>query len=132
MRERILKLREEGKTYDEIAKILGCSKGSIAYHAGKGVKARHLLKQKERRLDRKTLAIFNAGGKCLICGYDKCSHALEFHHLDPKSKDLNFKDFRTWSEEKMILELKKCILVCANCHREIHAGITKTGATDKN
>lgn len=61
------------------------------------------------------------GGCCSICGYDKCIRALEFHHLDPdkKSKDYN-KNFKLWSFERQKKELEHCILVCSNCHREIH------------
>jgi hypothetical protein len=59
------------------------------------------------------------GGKCVICGYNKCETALEFHHLNPKSKDFSISN-NSFSFEKMKLETDKCILVCANCHREIH------------
>lgn len=60
------------------------------------------------------------GGKCSICGYNKCLGALDFHHLDPKKKDINWIKIKTWSFEKAKKELDKCILVCSNCHREIH------------
>lgn len=69
-------------------------------------------------------AIEYKGGKCQICGYDKCDSALEFHHLDPSQKDFGIgaKGYtRAWSKVKE--ELDKCILVCSNCHREIHSGI---------
>lgn len=61
------------------------------------------------------------GGKCERCGYDKCIDALEFHHLDPTTKD--FKLANTGSApsfEKYLEETNKCILLCANCHREEH------------
>lgn len=59
------------------------------------------------------------GGKCEICGYDKNYSALEFHHLDPNEKDFTIsKKNSSWENIKK--ELDKCILVCANCHREIH------------
>jgi predicted HNH restriction endonuclease len=64
------------------------------------------------------------GGKCSICGYDKCQASLEFHHLDPTEKDFCISTMKTTSykknREKMEKELDKCILVCANCHKEIH------------
>lgn len=69
-------------------------------------------------------AIKYKGGKCQICGYDKCDGALEFHHIDPSKKDFGIAQngyTRAWSKIKE--ELDKCILVCANCHREIHSGI---------
>jgi hypothetical protein len=61
------------------------------------------------------------GSCCSICGYNECIRALEFHHLDPskKSKDYNRK-FKLWNFEKQKKELEHCILVCSNCHREIH------------
>lgn len=49
MKEQILKLHNEGKTYNEISKILNCSKGTVSYHCGKGQKEKSLLKQRQRR-----------------------------------------------------------------------------------
>jgi len=65
------------------------------------------------------------GGKCVSCGYNKYQGALEFHHLDPNEKDFNLSDIRTNSFDDTIKkELDKCALLCSNCHREIHDGIT--------
>ena len=62
------------------------------------------------------------GFKCEICGYDKCNEALEFHHLNPQEKDFNLSDKDISLDWEIIKkELDKCILVCANCHREIHS-----------
>lgn len=74
----------------------------------------------------KDWALEYKGNKCSCCGYDKCKEALEFHHINPKEKDLIISDRHisfTWNEAKK--ELDKCIVVCSNCHREIHAGIRK-------
>jgi len=65
------------------------------------------------------------GGKCSKCGYDSCIEALEFHHLDPeiKEKRNNGRGIdRRKSFENQKSELDKCILLCANCHREEHYG----------
>ena len=59
------------------------------------------------------------GGKCERCGYDKCIDALEFHHLNPDDKDFTVSG-KSWSIEKLKNEVDKCILVCSNCHKEIH------------
>ena len=70
---------------------------------------------------KKELAVERMGGKCQICGYDRCINALEFHHIDPNTKaaDPSYLVMRsTW--EKAQVELAKCIMICANCHREIH------------
>ena len=68
--------------------------------------------------------IYAGGGKCCICGYDKCSAALEFHHLNPEEKEFTLGANTNIGTEKAIAEIKKCVLVCANCHREIHDGLT--------
>lgn len=60
------------------------------------------------------------GGKCSKCGYNKCSDALEFHHIDPSQKDFSISG-KSLSFEVMKEEADKCILVCSNCHKEIHA-----------
>jgi hypothetical protein len=68
-------------------------------------------------------AIEHFGGKCQLCGYNKCPSALEFHHLD-QSQKLQAPSYiiMRWTWEKAIVELEKCILVCSNCHKEIHYG----------
>lgn len=77
----------------------------------------------DRRKERKELLVKGFGGKCQICGYNKCITALEFHHINSSLKDFNFHT-TNHSWEKIINECKKCICVCANCHREIHHGDT--------
>ena len=74
------------------------------------------------RKRRKELILEGFGNKCQICGYDRCQKALEFHHLDPSKKEIELsREIKSW--EKMKEEVKKCICVCANCHREIHDGL---------
>lgn len=78
----------------------------------------------DRQRKLKQEAIDYKGGSCQICGYNRCNGALEFHHLDPNEKDFSISELKkTNMNEKIKLELDKCILVCANCHREIHAGL---------
>jgi len=62
------------------------------------------------------------GGKCEKCGYDRCIDALEFHHNDLSKKDFGISEkgyTRSW--KRVMEELDKCIMICANCHRELHA-----------
>lgn len=78
---------------------------------------------KRRKQIRKD-AIAHKGGKCSICGYSKCLSSLEFHHLDNSKKEFGIsKKGYTRSWQNVSKELEKCILVCANCHREIHEGV---------
>ena len=68
------------------------------------------------------MAIEYKGGKCEKCGYSRCMEALEFHHCDPTQKDFSISSkgyTRSW--DKVRSELDKCMMLCANCHREFHA-----------
>lgn len=65
------------------------------------------------------------GGKCTVCSYSKYIGALEFHHIDPSAKDYNISKLRSYCWENIKKELKKCVLLCSNCHREFHAGLIK-------
>ena len=79
-----------------------------------------------RRKKLREQAIEYKGGKCMFCGYKRYLGALDFHHLDANDKEFGIsKDGITRSWERVKRELDKCVLVCSNCHREIHAGILK-------
>lgn len=65
------------------------------------------------------------GRKCSICGYNKCMDALQFHHVDPTKKEFSLGMKRGRNIETLREELKKCILVCSNCHVEIHYDMKK-------
>lgn len=80
----------------------------------------HNQKQIEHVKEMKVKAVEYKGGKCQECGYCKNYAALDFHHLDPKEKDVNWKTARHWSWDRLREELDKCLLVCRNCHAEIH------------
>jgi len=77
------------------------------------------------RRDVKECILKAFGSECGICGYNKCNEALEFHHMIPEKKDFSISSFKFEEISKIISELKKCICVCGNCHREIHNGLTK-------
>lgn len=80
----------------------------------------------QRRRKLRQMALDLKGSKCAVYGYNKCSEALEFHHLDKDKKEFNpsYKGLtRSWDKIKQ--EIEKCILVCANCHREIHNDLTQ-------
>jgi transposase len=79
----------------------------------------------QRRRQIKSKLVEEAGGKCLICGYDRCQQVLQFHHLDPTTKEFHLgQNGVTRSLAKSRAEARKCILLCANCHGEVEAGIT--------
>ncbi len=74
---------------------------------------------KRRRLV-KLKAIEYKGGQCQNCGYNKCPDVLEFHHLDPTIKGFRIGSGATKAWKTIKQELDKCVLLCANCHRETH------------
>lgn len=78
------------------------------------------VKRFRKKIKESLLNSFN--NKCAICSYDKCDNALEFHHLDPKTKEFAISRWTLLNSEKIKEEAKKCILVCCRCHREIHSG----------
>lgn len=64
------------------------------------------------------------GGKCQGCGYDRYIGAFDFHHLDPSQKDFAISKVKLHEfNDDIRRELDKCVLVCATCHREAHAGL---------
>lgn len=168
-KDKIIKLRNEGKSYDEIKKELDISKSTISYHCKRyglnnskinkvdieelkryceihtikeasekfNVSISTIKRYKEKNNSEKKTNSQNVvewrrrvkiklveykGDKCELCGYNKCITSLDFHHKDPKEKDFSVSG-RTLSFEKLKNEVDKCILVCRNCHGEIHYNI---------
>jgi hypothetical protein len=69
-------------------------------------------------------SVSEAGGACALCGYDRHLGALQFHHLDPRSKRLHIsQNGITLSLETIRQEVRKCVLLCSNCHAEVEGGI---------
>lgn len=173
--EKIIKLRTEGKTYNEICNELNCAHSTVSYHCKKNKLGGHsdrltdeqknklqklyneigslkkvgkltghaaetvrkyiIIKQNPHRITKseaviswrkrtKLRLIEHKGGKCEICGYNKCPSALHFHHLNSDEKDFGISG-KSLSLEKLKSEVDKCIMVCSNCHAEIHEGIVK-------
>ena len=83
-----------------------------------------LVAVQRRRAQIRLMAVEQKGGCCEVCGYRRRNEALEFHHRDPNLKEFGISSkgyARSW--EKVKQEIEKCILLCANCHREFHAGM---------
>ena len=85
------------------------------------VKEKQRTYWRERCRKNKKLLTEYKGGKCCICGYKKCAGALDFHHV--KEKSFTIGNGATKGLEKLKKEADKTILVCKNCHAEIHAGV---------
>ena len=80
----------------------------------------------KRRQKLKLMVIEYKGGECIICGYKKYPGAFDLHHIDGSTKEFGLSmQGLTRSWEKTKSEADKCVLLCANCHREVHGGIVK-------
>jgi hypothetical protein len=96
---------------------------------GKGLRRGNIPKEYhvKRRKDIKKELVEYKGGCCIVCGYNKSLRSLHFHHLDPSKKDFSIS--RKWDKlglnESVKKELDKCVLLCANCHGEVHDGSLK-------
>ena len=75
------------------------------------------------RAERKEKLVKELGGKCGRCGYDKCLNAFDFHHTDD-NKESEVSSLLNRTYNKALEEARKCILLCANCHRELHSKIS--------
>ena len=111
--EDILRLAEEGKSYREIQSILGCSKGAIAYHLGKGQKEKTYNRQLEAR---KKINDYKESKPCTDCKINYPYYVMHFDHLPEFEKISHINYMRGGSWEKIQSEIDKCELVCANCH----------------
>jgi hypothetical protein len=80
--------------------------------------------RRKQRLKR--MLVEESGGCCAVCGYDRCIINLHFHHVDPKKKSFPMTMAIGKSIARFRAEAKKCVLVCANCHGEIEAGLIES------
>lgn len=82
---------------------------------------------KRWRSETKNHMVLAFGGRCGICGYNKCMAALEFHHINPSNKSFSFGSIMSKPKARTRIadELEKCVCVCSNCHKEIHAGVSQ-------
>jgi transposase len=80
----------------------------------------------KRRREVKRQLIKEAGGRCRICGFSAHPAALQFHHRDPTTKEFHLgHQGQTRSIARMREEARKCVLLCANCHALVEAGVAK-------
>ena len=76
-----------------------------------------------RRRSVKATLVAEAGGRCAICGYDRCQAALAFHHLDPTEKRMVVSaQGMGVGIDTLRTEARKCVLLCHNCHAEVESG----------
>ena len=81
-------------------------------------------RQKEWRTESLRLSNFIKSLKtpCIVCG-ESTPCCVDFHHLDPSTKEFNITLKRSRAKEKILKEVAKCVCLCSNCHRKYHAGL---------
>lgn len=80
----------------------------------------HTLYTHQRLREMKLKAIEYLGGQCSQCGVKGVPAIYDFHHKNPEEKDFSWGAKRTSNWDNLKKELDKCILLCSNCHRELH------------
>ena len=102
--------------------ICSCGEVKVKYGKKRGAYCRTchnkdvIKRQKEKNKNLLTIT---------VCGYNRYPGALEFHHLDPNEKEIPPAKLNNYSFENAKEELDKCVLLCANCHREVHGDFIK-------
>jgi len=109
-----------------------CGEHGLTPHALRDGYFRCLRCLKEAVVDRrrrfKQILVREAGGECVLCGYDECVAALHFHHVDPASKRFALSgQGMTRGLQALQEEARKCVLLCANCHAEVESGVVTLG-----
>jgi transposase len=118
-KENILILHAEGKSYRQIQEILGCSKGTIAYHLGKGqIEKTRTRTTRSRTLAKRKIWDIKEESGCVDCKEKYPHYMLDFDHL-PEFEKLGSPTeiVHKYSWEKAMEEISKCDIVCANCHK---------------
>lgn len=123
----IIKTYEQTNSVRQTSKILKVTRDTVSKYVKINRKKSDLSRDQqlsknviEWRKRKKIELVAYKGGCCQMCGYDKCVEALEFHHNDPNEKDFTISG-KSWSFDRLKIEADKCILVCSNCHKEIHS-----------
>lgn len=124
--EKVTKYYIEVKSIRKTAKHFNVDRKTVR----RFIDEKEILNKKEKKVS-KTEAVINfrrriknklveyKGGSCVKCGYNKSIQVLQFHHINPNEKDFTISG-KSYSFEKMKNEVDKCILLCSNCHIELH------------
>ena len=119
MKEKIKHLRSMGYTYNQIQKELGCSKGTISYHLGVGQKEKTKERSEKKRKEINSLIrSYKENVACTDCKIVYPYYVLDFDHVGNDKVENISKMARWYPLEEIVNEIKKCEIVCANCHRQ--------------
>ena len=106
-------LKKTGKVCLECGKSYSYTKNSVC----------STCRNRRQRANNKHSVLDVFGNKCCVCGYNKCSDAFDVHHVYVDRKFLDFSQCYNQNLKDLLKETKICVLLCAVCHREFHAGL---------
>lgn len=116
--DNIKRLAIDGKSYNQIKEELGCSKGTISYHLGVGQREKTRGRTRDSRNKiTKYIQEVKQAAKCADCGENYPYWIMEFDHLGDKLFTIGQRNGRSTSLDTIKVEIAKCEIVCANCHR---------------
>jgi transposase len=135
--EVVAALVEEGLSIQQMAERLGVGATTVrhwlrryglmtvrARRSAGEMRGQRVVIRECRRHGFTAWVLSGTGGRCILCGYDRYAGALQFHHLDPSTKSFALSvQGVARSLEKARAEAAKCVLICANCHAEVEAGV---------
>lgn len=128
-RQRVLATSEAARALGATSIMLACATHGEVMHrrdARGSYRCPHCnaMRVAAHRRAVKDKLVDEAGGACRTCGYDRCSRALSFHHVDPSNKSFGLAMAGiARSLEKARAEAAKCMLLWANCHMEVETGL---------
>ena len=124
-KEQFQKMYDEIGSLKKVAKLTGRSFETVKKYVQVRMRVKKVTNSESvilwRKRTKKKLIEYK-GGKCELCGYNKCDSALQFHHKAPTEKDFSISG-KSLSFDRLKEEVDKCMLVCSNCHAEIHEKI---------
>jgi hypothetical protein len=116
-------------TLNVFCKECACKRQKIWYETHKERHLIHVNESRERRAIylKKYIKRIKLFFGCSVCGYKKCASSLDFHHMIESDKLINISKVvnRLWTMKKTKKEIRKCVLLCKNCHQELHEGVIK-------
>ena len=119
LRRQILELHDAGKSYNEISRTLRCAKSTISYHVGEGQKGKTNLRNRNSKGKKKQhVSEIKEATPCTDCGVNYPAHVMDFDHINGDKSYTIGEMVSNCSWEDLLKELKKCEVVCANCHRQ--------------
>lgn len=124
-----LELQETSQYFATRKYTLSVGFQSVCKECQKEYRKHHYELNRQKYIDKakvhrdKSVALFKEFKKelvCSNCGEDR-HWVLDFHHLDPSKKEIDISRLaRAGSKARLQEELNKCIVLCANCHRDLH------------